>query len=264
MSSSGVALPVPEDITRASTPPIASARSSTTAPPVCGSVRSSCRTWAVAPSARTSSAVRSAPSSSVCQVRPTSRPGVASATAVARPIPESAPVTMTRRGSTPCSSGSGRAPLPARPGSSVMTVLLLRSPGDELEERAVLAARLLLLVEEGQVLLLELGEPVLPADVLQVVRAGAAGEVDAQHPGCVPALGSPDTGRLAVVVLDPPADLVVVRGGRRLRCHRCLLTGHPAWSPSDGRHGRRALHPQGCPASHPSPGGACGRRLDLG
>ncbi len=50
--------------------------------------------YALWPWARTSSAVPSAPASSLCQVMPTSRPCWAKATAVARPIPESAAVTM--------------------------------------------------------------------------------------------------------------------------------------------------------------------------
>jgi len=58
------------------------------------------RWWTSArrPVARTSSAVRSAPSRSLCHVTPTSQPARASATAVARPMPESDPVTIAVRG----------------------------------------------------------------------------------------------------------------------------------------------------------------------
>src|SRR5829696_1861885 len=90
---------------------------------------------------------------------------------------------------------------------------------DEPEEGALLAARLVLLVEEGEVLGVELLEPRVPVDGLQAIVAGAAGEVDAQHSGLVAVLSAPNRRRLAVVLLDPPADLVVVGGRVRKGCH---------------------------------------------
>jgi hypothetical protein len=60
-------------------------------------VRSSRRTSARRPSDRTSSAVASPAASSRNQVIPTSNPCRASATAVARPMPDSEPVTMATR-----------------------------------------------------------------------------------------------------------------------------------------------------------------------
>src|SRR4051794_8202388 len=59
-----------------------------------GSLTSERRTNAWRPCERTSSAVSFAPSSSRCQVIPTSHPSVASRTAVALPMPESEPVTI--------------------------------------------------------------------------------------------------------------------------------------------------------------------------
>ncbi len=93
-SRNGVALPVPALFTNTSSPPIASASSSTTSAPRDGSVRSRWRTSARWPVAFTSAAVWRAPGSSVFQVTPTSQPASARATAVARPIPESLPVTI--------------------------------------------------------------------------------------------------------------------------------------------------------------------------
>ena len=55
-------------------------------------------TTALRPCERTSSAVSSAPSESVCQVMPTSIPCLARATAVALPMPESDAVTIAYRG----------------------------------------------------------------------------------------------------------------------------------------------------------------------
>src|SRR3954465_9750224 len=96
-SRNGVDDPVPALFTRTSMPPRASIRSSMTAAPDAGSLRSSWRTSARALAARTSAAVCSAPSSSPCHVIPMSQPDLASSTAVAFPIPESAPVTIAIR-----------------------------------------------------------------------------------------------------------------------------------------------------------------------
>src|SRR3954470_8048736 len=93
-STNGVESPVPALLTSTSSPPSASASSSTTDGPFVASERSRRRTSARRPMRRTSSAVSFAPASSSCQVMPTSKPSRASATAVARPMPESEPVTM--------------------------------------------------------------------------------------------------------------------------------------------------------------------------
>ena len=85
---------MPALLTKTSSPPSCSASSSITSPQPASSVVSSWATTARRPSARTSSAVSWAPFSSECQVMPTSMPGSASATAVARPMPESEPVTI--------------------------------------------------------------------------------------------------------------------------------------------------------------------------
>src|SRR5215208_2738176 len=81
---------------------------------------------------------------------------------------------------------------------------------NELEEGRVLAAGLLLLIQEREVVRVELLEPVVPGDRLEVVLAGAAGEVDAQHAGAVAVLRAADGHRPAVVLLDPAPDLVVI------------------------------------------------------
>ena len=97
-SSSGAPSPVPALLTNTSTPPSSSASASITSPHPARSVVSSRATAARRPVARTSSAVAEAPGSSSCQVMPTSIPAAASATAIARPIPESEPVTIAVRG----------------------------------------------------------------------------------------------------------------------------------------------------------------------
>ena len=79
-------------------PPRRSVSSSMTFPQSARSEVSKCATSALPPASRTSAAVSCAPSWSVCQVTPTSRPDAARATAVARPIPESEAVTMAWRG----------------------------------------------------------------------------------------------------------------------------------------------------------------------
>jgi hypothetical protein len=55
----------------------------------------------------------------------------------------------------------------------------------EPEERAVAPVGPLRLVDERQVALVELAEPLVPVDVFQPVRPGAAGEVDGEQAGCV-------------------------------------------------------------------------------
>src|SRR3954447_25478113 len=93
-SPNGVESPVPALLTSTSSPPSASASSSTTGGAGVPAPRASRRTSARRPMRRTSSAVSFAPASSSCQVIPTSKPSRASATTVARPMPESEPVTI--------------------------------------------------------------------------------------------------------------------------------------------------------------------------
>lgn len=118
MSMSGSELPVPALFTSTPRPPSSSARSSTTAAARSGSVRSWRRTAAALPSSRTCPAVSSAPSLSEWNVIPTSNPCSASITAVALPMPESAPVMIATRSypsvmTLPWSvAGSCRAPAP--------------------------------------------------------------------------------------------------------------------------------------------------------
>src|SRR4051794_24204839 len=93
-SSTGVECPVPALLTRMSSPPSSPASSSTMACASAGSLTSERRTNARRPWPRTSSAASLAPCSSRCQVMPTSQSSVARRTAVARPMPESEPVTI--------------------------------------------------------------------------------------------------------------------------------------------------------------------------
>jgi hypothetical protein len=85
-------------LTKTSSPPSSSASASMTAAAARRSVVSKCLTTACRPSWRTSVAVSSAPCRSVCQVIPTFNPDLASSSAVARPIPESEPVTIAVTG----------------------------------------------------------------------------------------------------------------------------------------------------------------------
>ena len=55
----------------------------------------------------------------------------------------------------------------------------------EPEERAVASVGPLGLVHEGQVVLVELAEPLVPVDVFQPVPPGAAGKVDGEQAGWV-------------------------------------------------------------------------------
>ena len=81
---------------------------------------------------------------------------------------------------------------------------------DELEKGAVLAARLLVLVEEREPLLVELRELLVPGDRFEGLLAGAPGEVDAKH---TDAIARPSDRRgPAPAGLDPAPNLFVVRG----------------------------------------------------
>src|SRR4051794_35218093 len=99
-SSAGSLTPVPPQFTSTPRPPILPESSSITSA-ASGEARSCWATAALCPRRSTSSAVARAPSSSVWKVMPTSKPSVASSWAVARPIPESAPVTIALRGCAP-------------------------------------------------------------------------------------------------------------------------------------------------------------------
>ena len=109
-------------------------------------------------------------------------------------------------------------------------------PLDQLEERAVAAVSLLDLVEQGQLLVLEHVEPLLPGDVLQLVGTRASGEVEPEHAGAA-ASGVPDDRRAAVVLAHPALDLVVVGGLFRRRRH-----GSPI-PPDRDRHTARPGRP---------------------
>jgi hypothetical protein len=59
-------------------------------------------------------------------------------------------------------------------------------------------------------LLLELLKPLVPADVLELLLACAAREVEAQDAGVVAVAGAADARGLAAVLLGPAPDLVAV------------------------------------------------------
>src|SRR3546814_10615612 len=88
---------MPALLTYTSTPPRRSASASTAGATVAASPTSRYATCARTPFAEISAAVRAAASSSANHVMPTSSPAAARATATARPMPDSAPVTMARR-----------------------------------------------------------------------------------------------------------------------------------------------------------------------
>src|SRR4051812_34603634 len=93
-SRNGWVAPPPALFTNTSMPPSSPASASTVSAAVSKSVTSSWVTTALCPCASTSRPVSSAPSRSLCQVMPTSKPSRASRTAVALPIPESDPVMI--------------------------------------------------------------------------------------------------------------------------------------------------------------------------
>src|SRR4051794_935169 len=90
-------------------------------------------------------------------------------------------------------------------GSGVLAVRALES-----EEVALVPVAALLLVDEVQASLVEGPEPLVPADVPQVV--GAATEVEPEHPEMVAVLGALHGGRCAAALLGPLLDDLVVRG----------------------------------------------------
>src|SRR4051794_19352999 len=94
-------------------PPSCSISASTT-PAASGVARSCCATKHRWPRSSIAAAVSAAPDSSVLNVMPTSKPSVARSSAVALPMPESAPVTMASR------AGAGMRAGPESAAGSVM------------------------------------------------------------------------------------------------------------------------------------------------
>ena len=81
---------------------------------------------------------------------------------------------------------------------------------DQLEEGAVLAAGLLLLVKQRQLVAVESVEPLVPANVLQLIFARPTREIEAQHTWRILATGAAYGGWRTVVLLHPLADLVMI------------------------------------------------------
>src|SRR3954447_11563476 len=115
---------------------------------------------------------------------------------------------------------------------------------DELEEGAAFAGALLLLVEEREAARIELLEPLVPGDVLELVLPDAAGEVDPQDPGIVAAARLADARRGPLALLPPTPDGVVVGGGLAVRCGR-----HGGPLPAQGA--QFAFDPRGDDAAAP-------------
>src|SRR5437773_12340080 len=100
-------------------------------------------------------------------------------------------------------------------GRSAVVAVRTGEPG----EVALAAVLLGLLVDEGQVPLVEGVEPVLPRHVPQLVAA-VTGEVEPQHAEVVAVFGARHRGRFGVPLLGPPTDRVVVVRGQGLAAHR--------------------------------------------
>src|SRR3954451_8369573 len=113
---------------------------------------------------------------------------------------------------------------------------------DELEERRALAGGLLLLVEEREPGLVELLEELVPGDVLELILAGTAREVEAQDAGVIAtALGAADRGGRAVAGLGPLLDGVVVGRGLGIAVGHARLL--PARAAGSRRVGSSSLRP---------------------
>src|SRR5215203_2660275 len=93
-----------------------------------------------------------------------------------------------------------------------------RLAGHELEERAVATIRLVLLVQERKIVLVELAEPLVPVEVLELVLPGATRKVDAEYPGIFPPAGALNRRRHASVLFHPRANLIMI--GCRLAAGR--------------------------------------------
>jgi hypothetical protein len=75
------------------------------------------------------------------------------------------------------------------------------------------AARGLLLVEQREITLIELFEPIVPGNVLQRFFAAETWKIQAQHADIAFVAGSLDTRRLRASFLRPTPDLLVIRRG---------------------------------------------------
>src|ERR687886_3058486 len=98
-------------------------------------------------------------------------------------------------------------------------------PGGVAPDKFVEAVRLPVLVpevaiEESQVVVLELSEPLVPGDPLQRATPFIARETDADHPGIIVVAGPFDASRPAAPLLDPLADERMI--GRALGAALCL------------------------------------------
>src|SRR5690348_9539668 len=88
-------------------------------------------------------------------------------------------------------------------------------PRDELVEVALLSVLGFLLIEQREVLIVELLEPFVPRDRLQLAATAVAREIEAEHAGVPAPARAADASRLAVTRFRPPSDEFVV--GRHLR-----------------------------------------------
>src|SRR5690606_12124672 len=118
---------------------------------------------------------------------------------------ERAPARVLASNRFPSLPASGRSPFGGAPSPS--------ATARELVEGAELAVRLALLIEERQVAFVELPKELVPLDRLDVgvVLVVVARELDSQEARIILAAGALDVGRPAAALLDPAANLVVVR-----------------------------------------------------
>ena len=90
-----------------------------------------------------------------------------------------------------------------------------RLAGDELVEPARAPVRHALFVDEGEVVLVERAEPVVPVDVLERALAAPPRKVDAQDAEVAAFAGASHVRGRAAARFDPGADFLVI--GRRAR-----------------------------------------------
>ena len=95
--------------------------------------------------------------------------------------------------------------------------------GHKLEKRALIAATLFLLIEEGKLVLLKLLEELFPGDFLEGFF-GATREIYSENPGVTFRTCSLHSRGTAASLLDPPPDFVVIRCGSALSCHSVPLS----------------------------------------
>src|SRR2546421_7381942 len=91
-----------------------------------------------------------------------------------------------------------------------MGFLFSRFAAYKLEEAALLSACCLLLVEESQILFIELGEELIPCNLLKRIFAAITREVNAQNTYFVIASGSFNGCRLASPGFSPFPDFIVI------------------------------------------------------